>query len=115
MPATWTLIRPGPATATGVASGSGSAAPPGACSVVGSLAGNVSASALSALPFVRAFSTPNVPSESRNAVFACESGTRSWGRRGPASDGTTVERSSSSTCEYVGSSLGSCQSMFSLQ
>ena len=66
----------------------------------------MSATALSWLPFVSAVSTPNVPSESRNAVFACESGTRSCGRRGPASDGSTVARSSSTTCEYVGSSLG---------
>jgi len=33
------------------------------------------------------------------AVFACESGTRSCGRLGPASDGSTETRSSSTTCE----------------
>ena len=43
------------------------------------------------------------------------SGTRSCGRRGPASDGSTDERSSSTTCEYVAGSSGSCQSAFSLQ
>ncbi len=39
-------------------------------------------------------STPNVPSASRKDVFACVSGTRSCGRRGPASerlDGREVE------------------------
>ena len=67
-PGTWTLERPGPTTATGTESGSGSGNPPGACSLVGSLAGKVSATALSWLPFVRALATPNVPSESRNAA-----------------------------------------------
>src|ERR1022692_1791909 len=50
-----------------------------------------------------------------NASFADASGTRSWGRRGPASDGSMSPRSSSTTCEYVGWSSGSCQSRFSLQ
>src|SRR5579875_2301036 len=33
---------------------------------------------------------------------AWSSGTRSWGRAGPASDGTTVDRSSVSVSEYAG-------------
>jgi len=41
-----------------------------------------------------------------NAFFAFASGTRSCGRRGPASDGSTSERSSSTTCEYVRMVLG---------
>ena len=41
-----------------------------------------------------------------NACFASRRGTRSCGRRGPASDGSTVERSSSTICEYVGGSCG---------
>src|SRR6266498_3994185 len=49
------------------------------------------------------------------ACFAFASGTRSCGRRGPASEGSTSARSSSTTCVYVGWSSGSCQSMFSLQ
>ena len=50
-----------------------------------------------------------------NARFASRRGTRSCGRRGPASDGSTEERSRSTTCEYVAGSSGSCQSAFSLQ
>ena len=49
------------------------------------------------------------------ACFASRNGTRSCGRRGPASDGSTEERSSSTICEYVAGSSGSCQSAFSLQ
>ena len=37
------------------------------------------------------------------------------GRRGPAIDGSMVERSSSTTWEYVGCSSGSCQSPFARQ
>ena len=38
---------------------------------------------------------------STKAFFASASGTRSCGRRGPAIDGSTSPRSSSTTCEYV--------------
>ena len=48
-------------------------------------------------------------------VLRVASGTRSCGRRGPAIDGSTSPRSSSTTCEYVACSDGSCQSRFSLQ
>src|SRR5438552_3438063 len=58
---------------------------------------------------------PKVGSAFRNSRFASASGTRSCGRRGPARLGSTVERSSSTSSEYVGCSVGSCQSMFSLQ
>src|SRR6266568_8258470 len=56
------------------------------------------------------------PSASRNACLALVSATRSCGRLGPASDGTTVDRSSSSRCEYLVASAasGSCQSPCSL-
>src|SRR5919202_1963883 len=50
-----------------------------------------------------------------NDSFASRKGTRSCGRRGPASDGSTSPRSSSTTCEYSGWCCSSCQSEFSLQ
>jgi hypothetical protein len=46
-------------------------------------------------------------SASRNDALASVSETRSCGRLGPASDGTTSPRSSSSVSEYVASSLSS--------
>src|SRR3954452_21109812 len=58
---------------------------------------------------------PNVWSDSKKLCFASRSGTRSCGRRGPASDGSTSPRSSSTTWEYSGSTVGSCQNPFSLQ
>src|SRR5215472_5525992 len=62
----------------------------------GSDAGNVSAISSSSLS-----SLTKLPSESRNDVFASVSDTRSCGRFGPARDGTTVLRSSSSSSEYL--------------
>src|SRR6266545_4831534 len=44
----------------------------------------------------------------RKPVLASDSDTRSWGRLGPAMDGTTVDRSSSRRSEYTGSRAGSC-------
>src|SRR5205823_6556242 len=108
-PSTLTRRCPGATVATGADSSCSAAA---SC-VGGSLAGKLSATSLSYEPL--SYSTPNVPSASMNAGFASASGTRSCGRRGPASEGSTAERSSSTTCVYVGSSLGSCQSRFSLQ
>src|SRR6516162_4832763 len=105
---TCTRLCAASATATGAADSSTAPSPVG-----GSLAGNESAISLSYDPF--GYSTPNVPSVSTNALLAVASGTRSCGRRGPAIDGSTDERSSSTTCVYVGWSSGSCQSMFSLQ
>ena len=84
--------------------GAGSCRRPTPSPVGGSLAGNESAISLSYVPFV--YSTPNVSSESMNALFALASGTRSCGRRGPASDGSTSSRSSSTTCEYSGMLVG---------
>src|SRR6266571_2584559 len=59
------------------------------------------------------------PSASRNECFAAVSATRSCGRFGPARDGTTVDRSSASCCEYLAAPPaalppGSCQSPCSL-
>ena len=84
-----------------------------AVSAGASLASIDSASASSTAPLPSA--TPNDGSAAEKALRASRSGIRSCGRRGPAIDGSTVERSSSTTCEYVGCSSGSCQSPFSLQ
>ena len=74
-------------------------APPGACSAVGSLAGKVSATALSGLPFVSVVDAerPERLEERRLRVARAA--------RGPAAGagrelGSTVERSSSTICEY---------------
>jgi hypothetical protein len=65
-------------------------------SEIGSLAGNVSATA----GIVR---VPVVDAEGRQLLeerlLGVASGTRSCGRRGPARLGSTVDRSSSTTCE----------------
>ena len=66
----------------------------------GSLAGNVSATASSCA--VAVVDAEGLEAAPRNDCFASASGTRSCGRRGPARLGSTVERSSSTTCEYVG-------------
>ena len=57
----------------------------------GSLAGKVSSTDSSC--------GPSSPSSSRRLDAASESGTRSCGRRGPASEGTTSPRSSSNVSE----------------
>src|SRR5882672_12668242 len=54
------------------------------------------------------------PSAVRNIDLALLSGTRSCGRFGPASEGSTVDRSSSSVSENCGSTCGSCHSPFVL-
>src|SRR5882757_2564756 len=54
------------------------------------------------------------PSAARNIGLAAFSGTRSCGRFGPASEGSTVDRSSSSVSENCGSTCGSCHSPFVL-
>src|SRR5215472_11049726 len=69
----------------------------------GSDAGNVPA-----MPLSRLGSDTNAPSASRNDVFASASATRSCGRFGPASDGTTVDRSRVSSSEYRAVWPGSC-------
>ena len=53
-------------------------------------------------------------SSERNPAFARSSGTRCCGRLGPARDGTTDARSSSTNSEYRATSAGSCQSPCSL-
>jgi hypothetical protein len=53
-------------------------------------------------------------SATRNAVRERLSGTRSCGRRGPASDGTTVDRSSSTCSVYRRGRSGSCHRPCSL-
>src|SRR5690348_7128400 len=75
----------------------------------GSEAGNVPA-----MPLSRLGSDTNAPSASRNDVFASASATRSCGRLGPASDGTTVDRSSPSSSEYLAVWPGSYHSPCSL-
>ena len=53
-------------------------------------------------------------SESASIALARSSGTRSWGREGPARDGTTVARSSSTVSLKRGSTEGSCHMPCSL-
>ena len=68
------------------------------CGAVGSLAGKVSSSGSS-----HASASGTKPSSDiRNDALDSVSETRSCGRLGPASDGTTSARSSSSVSEYVG-------------
>src|SRR5581483_1491742 len=67
----------------------------------GSLAGKLSAVASSGLPL--GSSGRDDTSASANIALESVSGTRSWGRAGPAMDGTTVDRSSSRCSEYTGS------------
>ncbi len=63
---------------------------------------------------------PSAPSGSEstsaaaNRDRASRSGTRSWGREGPAMHGSTVPRSRSSVSVNVGSAAGSCHSPCSL-
>ncbi len=79
---------------------------------VGSLAGKVSVSASSGVPFTTAGSA--AAKARRNMALAALTGTRSCGRDGPARLGSTVERSSSSRSEYEASCEGSCQRPCSL-
>ena len=60
-----------------------------------------------------AVSPSRPPTALRQARRLVLSGTRSCGRAGPASDGSTVARSSASVSENRSFALGSCQSMFS--
>ena len=62
----------------------------------GSLAGKLSFDDSSTLPLAFSSSSTYVPRAERNASLADLSGTRSCGRFGPASDGSTVDKSSSS-------------------
>jgi hypothetical protein len=59
--------------------------------------------------------SPRMPlTARRHARREVLSGTRSWGRAGPASDGSTVDRSSDSVSTNRSRALGSCHSRFSL-
>src|SRR3954454_21069098 len=51
---------------------------------------------------------PGDRSDAARMTLARSSGTRSWGRDGPAIDGTTVDRSSSTVSLKRGSTEGSC-------
>ena len=76
------------------------------CGAVGSLAGNVSSSGSSH----ESASGTKPSSDMRNDALDSVSETRSCGRLGPAREGTTSARSSSSVSEYVGvSERSSCQ------
>src|SRR5215470_6595936 len=85
-----TLVWVPSSSVTGTGEDGRSSRPP----ETGSEAGNVPA---------RPLSRPGIctyePSASRNACLDSVNATRSCGRLGPARDGTTVERSSSSCCE----------------
>ena len=102
-----------------VVGGSASRRRPGALNDVGSLAGNDSAEASSTVPWTGVGSPaassatgPSSPSGKFDRKFARRScsGTRSCGRRGPATDGMTVARSSSRSASKSGPGPGSRQS-----
>src|ERR1035441_6460892 len=82
---------------------------PDGSSATGSEAGNVPLS-----PFSRPGPETYAPGAARHAGIASASAPRSCGRFGPAIDGTTVDRSSSTSSEYLAVWPGSCQSPCSL-
>ena len=86
---------------TGTGGAVSSAVPEG-----GSLAGKLAATSLSSAVSTWTSESPSTPA---SAALARSRGMRSWGRLGPASDGTTVDMSSSTTESYCGSFSGSCQ------
>src|SRR5262245_31380275 len=98
--------RPGSSSSPSVATGSTVGAPgPFPSSIAsGSLAGKVSATASSSLLGATTGSSGIIAvSACRNENLATDSGTRSWGRLGPARLGSTVVRSSSNRSVYTGS------------
>src|SRR4051794_32555942 len=108
------LGRPLVAGSSGPAVGSGRPAWSPSPSVVdgGSLAGNDSSEASSTVS--ASGSGSDFSSAGANKALDWSSGTRSWGRAGPARLGTIVDRSSSSVSVNMGSRLGSCQRPCSL-
>ena len=106
-----------PAATAGAEAGAAGGSWPGTLSAGGSEAGKVSATASSwELAMSSSASRPTrSASAARKESFAPCSATRSCGRLGPASEGTTSPRSSSRVSEYVGSSaFSSCQRPCSL-